>query len=174
MYNIAAMEKAIASLAKREKTTKAAITELSRSVLEAVIDTKDSRIANKFVNALTPVNRKVVILYLNHFLPFHFSKDAGAFGKMHEKEFDTKAEAIKEWLEDPHNNVWSWADREVEIEKKPFDLAKVTKSIEGFIKKAEKAKVSQKDLFKAILAGGLDVDTLIECINEMSGEAEAE
>lgn len=172
----------IETLAANERITKALLSELSREVLEAVcIDegkdtgkgTEDSRTINELINVLTPVNRKAAILFFKHMVPFVVATNEQgefhAFGKKDKKNWDDKIEAVREFLADPHQNIWTWAERNIEVEQKPFDVKKVTKVIESALKKANKG-----DVIRAIMAGGLELADILEVIAPKEEEQERE
>lgn len=163
----------INELAGAERITKALLSELSREVLTVVLldegkdtgkGTEDSRTINELIGVLTPVNRRAAIVFFKHFVPFIRVTDENgefvSFGKKDKKAWETKLEEVKEFLADPHQNIWTWADRNIEVEAKPFDVKKVTKTIESALKKANKA-----DVIRAIMAGGLTIEDMIEVLN---------
>ncbi len=160
----------ITLLAENERITKGLLSELSREVLELVLidegkdtgkGTEDSRTINELINVLTPVNKRAAIVFFKHFAPFiSATNEQGewtGFGKKDKKNWDDKVKQVKEFLADPHNNLWTWADRNIEVEAKPYNVAKVTKEIEKALKKANKA-----DVIRAIMAGGLELADILE------------
>jgi hypothetical protein len=171
--NINQINEKIDQLAGAEKVTKAILSDLSRVILEYILETEDVQPANRVIEVLTPVNKKASILYFKHFLPFiKITNEEGEFQKFggkDKKRFDAKAEEIKEFLADPHNNIWTWAARHVEVEAKPYDPAKVAKEIEKAIK-----KVGQEATIKAIIAGGIDVQMLMMMLEAQANVEEAE
>ena len=166
-----ALEFKIDTLQANEKITKDLLSGLSRDILDYVSQSKDVQITNRLLSVLTPMNRKTAILYFKSFLPFvSVTNDAGEFerfGKMTKKTADQKFELITEFLVDPHNNIWSWAERNVVVEPKEYDVKKVTKAIETGIK-----KVGQVDVIKACFAGGIDIETLLQVLGEMAAQQE--
>lgn len=172
MYDIKTIERQINNLGNREKTNKADMSELSRTIMECVMDTKDVRLANRMIEVLTPINKKAATLFFKHFLPFTFDDEAGKFLKMQsDKKVAEKAELCAEFLADPHQNIWSWSDRNIDMSPKPLDLKTVTRSVEKYLKKAEKEGIKQSEVMRAILAAGLDVTLLVEVINSMAEES---
>lgn len=175
----------IATLADSERITKGLLSELSREVLtvvlldsgkevkegEAVTGTEDSRTINELINVLTPVNKKAAILFFQHFVPFvqatNEQGEFSSFGKKDKKAWEKKLELVNEFLDDPHNNLWTWADRNIEMAKKPYDVAKVTKEIEKALKKANKG-----DVIRAIMAGGLTIEDMLEVLKPEEEEQE--
>lgn len=175
---LASVNVKIADLGAAEKITKRVLSELSREVLEVVclddgtdkgMGTEDSRTINELIGVLTPVNRKAAILFFKHFAPFiTATNEQGewqSFGKKDKKNWADKLDAIREFLADPHQNIWTWADRNIEMEQKPYNVAKVTKEIEKALKKANKA-----DVIRAIMAGGLEIADILEVMRPQEQE----
>lgn len=162
---VASFNKSLKALKASEKTTKEQLSVLSRTVLEASIETGDVAYINAIMNVLTPVNRKVSAAFFQEFSGFTF-KEGMATGKS-KKQWDKCVIAAKEALEDPHFNIWTWAERNIEVEKKEFSLDQVTKAFEGFTKKAVNNGLTQKDVLKAILGKGVELDTLIALMGEL-------
>lgn len=160
-----AFQQSIQELQASEKITKAVLMALSRSVLEAVQATEDSGYINQVVNALTPVNRKVAILFFTALSGFR--ADNGVFGKKDKKNYEAIKEAAIIFLDDPHNNIWTWAEREVDVEPKAFTMDKVTKTVESLFKKAAEAKFTDADVIRAMFKGGIDVEALTLVLVEM-------
>ena len=165
----------IARLQDAEKVTKAILSDLSRQLLSVVHDDTNPDVGpiNRVLDVLTPVNRKTAVLFFMHFSGHVYSEKDKHFGKRDKALYAKKAEAAMAFLEDPHNNIWSWADRNVEVEVKPFTLLKVTKFVESALKKAEAAGFKQSDVVSAMLAGGLAVEALMAVI-EAQAAAPAE
>ena len=158
-------KKSLETLAGSEKTTKAELQVLSRTVLEASIETGDVAYINALIPVLTPVNKKVAVAFFETFSGFSFNETM-ATGKSKKRWDKCHAEA-KAFLEDPMNNIWSWADRHVEVVKKEFSLDQVTDAFKTYTKKAQKAGLTQKDVIKAILASGVELDTVISLMGEI-------
>lgn len=164
----AAFPKQIKQLAGAEKITKEVLRVLSRSTLEAIHATEDVAYINQVVGALSPVNRKVAILYFAEFTGFRH--DGGVFGKKDKANYEKAKAAALAFLEDPMNNIWSWADREIDIAQKDFDINQVTKVTERLLKKANEAGFQQADVIRAILKAGVDTDALLAVMDEMGIE----
>jgi hypothetical protein len=152
----------IDALQQSENVTKRELKVLSRSVLEAHHSTGDIVFINKLVSVLTPVNKKVAIIFFKAFSGFQWDDQNKVFTKKSKKGYDKAHTAYVEFMADPNNNIWSWAERNVEVEPKPFDVSKVTTFIKSALKKAE-----QRDVLKAVLDGGIDADTLFALIEEL-------
>lgn len=161
----ASFPKDLATLAKSEKVTKETLRELSRNVLAAHHQTQDVSYMNKLIAVLTPVNRKVASLFFAEFSGFR--QTDGVFTKKDKANYDKAHETAIMFLEDPLNNIWTWAEREVAVDKKEFDIGQVTKAIERFNKKATDNGMTQADVLRAILKAGFEMDTLLAVMGEM-------
>src|SRR5690606_25693637 len=135
-----------------ERITKEKLKDMSRYVLEQLHTCEDIRNVNALLRVLTPVNRKVAILYFKHFGGFKWSDDHNEFTVKAKNRYDKVRALAQEFLEDPLNNIWTWAERNIEVEAKPLDLKDVTKAVERYLKKADKDGIPQVDVFKAIIA----------------------
>lgn len=155
----------ITALTKAEKVTKEVLRNLSRSVLEAVQVTEDVSYINNLLAALTPINRKVAILYFMEFSGFR--TDGVTFGKKDKAKYEEIKAAAITFLEDPMNNIWTWAEREVDIAQKGFDIGMVTKTMERMTKKATDAGLTQADVLRAVFKAGFDVEALLTVMTEM-------
>ena len=159
---------AIETLTASEKTTKSVLRELSRSVLEVLFYSEDIGYVNRTINALSPMNKKVAIEYFKTFSGFHFVKEANSFGKKNKKQFEeTKAQAM-EFLADPHNNIWTWAEINIDIQAKPFDINAISKYFSGALKKAEKAGYSDADVIAQVFLSGIDVDAVMQAMSKLA------
>lgn len=175
MFNKQAFEQAFAAsiilLQDSEKVTKAQLLTLSRSVLEAHHATEDIGYTNRLINVLTPVNKKVSILYFQAFSGFLFSNEKQEFTKKNKKAYEAcKADSDK-FLEDPLNNIWSWAAREVDIEPKEFTIERLKKNLEATLKKATDNQFTQMDVLRTFMEAGLKMDTLLQLMGEIEGKA---
>lgn len=171
---LASVGEKIVTLGANERITKGLLSELSREVLEVVClddgtntgkGTEDSRTINELLGVLTPVNKSHAKLFFKEFIPFvKVTDEQGvfvSFGKKDKRHWEDKCANIREFLADPHNNIWSWIDRNIaEPERKAYDVKKVTKEIEKALKKANKA-----DVIRAIMAGGLEIADILEVMN---------
>ena len=175
----------IASLGDAEKITKAALSVLSRDVVEYIMvndgvegnnkGSEDSQVANRLLDVLTPVNKKVAIAFFSHFIAFMHVTDGGgefsAFGKKDKKQWESKLDKAKEFLADPHANIWSWADRNIDIAPKPMDFAKLNAAMGQLIKKADKAALGHDNIIRAMLANGISLDELLAVIHAEGDKA---
>jgi hypothetical protein len=166
----AQLEGKLNALKDAEKITKETLRELSREMLDAVHVGGDIQPVNRLLDVLTPVNRKACVLFFQEFSGHFYSEKDQKFGKRDKGNYAAKYKLAEEFLDDPLNNVWSWATRHIEMEKKEFTLLKVTKQVESLLKKSAAAGFKQTDVFKAMLAGGLDMETITAIMEEMVEE----
>lgn len=162
---IASFDKVLETLTQSEKVTKATLQVLSRDLL-ALLHTKNPKqgdigYINRTIAVLTPVNRKVFIAFGRAFTGFITNADNTTFLKKSKKHYDDAAIKALEWLDDPMNNIWSWADREIDIVPKEFTLDAVKKQTENMLKKAEKNNISQADILGAMFEAGFTLDSLL-------------
>lgn len=161
-----------------EKITREKLKDMSRYMLEALHSyAPDIRPINLLLNVLTPVNRQVAVEFFLAFSGFKYSKEESAFTSKDKKKYDDAAKNSQEFLEDPLNNIWTWANRNVEIvhKEKPFDPKEVSKAVERQLKKAGKQGVENADveLLLAVLDGGITPDAIAKAL-EMFAEQKQE
>ncbi len=182
MANLNNINNLIDEIGKAERITKDALRILSRELLEYIVvndgvegnnkGSEDSQVANRLIDVLTPVNRKVAIAFLRHFLAFHIKEDEDgkfiAFTGKDKKQWQRKLELVQQFLAEPHNNIWTWADRNVDIVPKPMDFAKLNAAMGQLIKKADKAKLGHGNIIRAMLANGITNDEILLVIKEMA------
>ena len=136
---------AVSEVAQAERITKQVLGNLSRDVLEYMLESEDVRPVNallgvgtdgKFIR--TPVNWRIACQYFAHFLPFssnydevkdNVEKGEGTreplvFGKKQKRKWDKKSQEIADFLEDEDNTIWTWS-KNVEIKAQPTDYAKL-------------------------------------------------
>lgn len=165
------------ALKESERITKDALRSLSRDLLLQLHTIEDNPrcgdigFTNQVVAVLTPMNRKTMVLFMQEFSGFLYNEKEEQFTKKDKGAYADKFVKAGEFLEDPMNNIWSWAERNVKVEKKMFKLDTLTKDI----KKALEAKndegmlvYDKADVIKAIMAGGLDVKAIVEIMEQMA------
>lgn len=153
--------KSLTRLARAEKITKTVLLELSRSVLSAFHATEDVAYINRLVAVLTPMNKATAILYFQEFSGFKFDDKEKTFGKKDKKRYDeVKAKAL-EFLADPHNNIWTWASRNVEMKKKDFDINQVKTVFSRLMKQADEEGFTAKDVLAQVFAAGVELDAVV-------------
>lgn len=166
----ASFEKALAAIAGAERVTKEQLRDVSRTVLEAWHITGNVEYANKLIGVLTPVNRKVAVAFFTHFSGFSYNETLARFSGKSKKRYAEAHKLCMEFLEDPLNNIWTWADRNIEIKQKDFDIEAVTKYITHALKKAQGVGLSQTDVLKAVFKGGVEPDAVLAVFDEMGLE----
>lgn len=161
--------KELVRLADSEKITKTVLRDLSRSVLEAHHATENVVYVNQLLAVLTPVNRKVAVLYFKAFSGFKYSEETKMFDKKVKPKYDAKDKASTEFLADPHNNIWTWADRHVkhEIDEPVSLITVVEKQVCKWVARAAKDKIKEIDLLKAFFAGGVHPSTILELMDSV-------
>lgn len=165
------------SLRAAESTTKRELRELSRVLLDGLHNGDlgvnpgdgsgikgDIQYINALMGVLTPVNRKAAVLYFQHFTGFHFDKNTGVFVAKDKKRYEGCVDLSAEFLAEPGNNIWTWAERNIEMEKKPYDLKRLTKAVENALKETDN---NHAGVLRAILAGGVAPDAIIALMLEM-------
>lgn len=162
----------VTKLEKAEATTREILRDLSREVLFILHEHENIFYVNQLIKAkTTSINRKALLLFLQHFTGFTFDENLGEFTKKNKSQYDEKKAACLDFLTDPHNNFWTWADREIEVKKSEFDPKKITKYVENQIKKATEAGFSQRDVLSAVFDAGIDLE-LIKEVLEAQAEAQ--
>lgn len=166
----------LGKLGKAESSVRAELNVLSRGVLEAVHATEQIGYVNQLMAVLTPVNRKAATVFFKHFTGFHYDEATRMFTKKSKKRYDQAHKDAMAFLQDPNNNMFSWAERHIEVEQKPFDQASFLKAQhKAFVRAVQQAKdngIDQKELFSAMFKPeegkpGLDVDALVAVLEAM-------
>ena len=167
----AMFEKNVTRLARVENMTRELLKNMSREVVNAVHETGDIGYINTTLAALTLMNRKTMVLFAQEFTGFVYDEKAKTFTQKGNKKVYARAkEAFDLAMQDPHFNIWTWAEKNVQVERKPLDLDKITQYMKGVLKKAEDEDVSQAAILRAVLKGGIEFDTLIDVMKEMAEE----
>ena len=159
----------IEKLAASEKITKELLRSMSRDVLEAHHATGDVAYINGLISVLSPMNKKTAVLFYKEFSG-HLCNGEGVFGKKDKKRHAEAHKASFDALEDPHFNVFSWADRHVEIEKKPFTLGKLQQQMGSLVKKAEENRIPHADIIRTLFANGVGVNEFLKVMEHMAEE----
>lgn len=165
------LKKRIESLAKAEKLSKELLSPLSRDVLQHLLDEGDVRPINLLLQdkVLSALNLRTARNFFRTFVPFEniMSQDGKtlmSFGKVKPAKKEAKFEAIKEFLDDPMNNIYTWANRNEEVTVKPWKIEKVSKTIE----KAIKEGFNKADIIRAVFDGGIEPKDVISILEQMS------
>lgn len=156
-----------------ERITKQMLAELSREVLEQLHTNEDIRPVNSMMAVLTPVNRKVLLQFFVALSGFKVDEETAIFTEKNKGSYGKKRAAAEEFLADPENNVWTWADRHIEVAPKEFKLESVTKGIIGFFEKAQKANIDRAEVLKAIIAGGIKTEELVAIMGQLAEQEQA-
>ena len=159
----------VKKLAAVEKVGKELLRSMSREVLEAHHVTGDVAYINGIIAVLSPMNRKMCILFYKEFSG-HLCNEEGVFGKKDKKRYDEAHKKSFYGLEDPHFNVFSWAERNVEVERKPFTLGKLQQQMGSLVKKAEENKISHADIIRAMFANGIEIGEFMKVVEYMAEE----
>ena len=166
----------VKTLAKAEGAVRETLNELSRSVLEATHATENIGYINKLMTALTPVNRKAAVVFFKHFAGFHYDEATKLFTKKSKKRYDNAHKLALAFLEDPLNNLFSWAERHVEVEQKPFDPDSFKKGFKRmFDQRLQQARdhgMTQAELFALLFKKedgkvGIDVSAIVSVLEAM-------
>ena len=159
----------VKKLAAAEKVGKELLRSMSREVLEAHHVTCDVAYINGIIAVLSPMNRKMCILFFKEFSG-HTCNEDGVFGKKDKKKYEEARKSSFDQLEDPLFNVFSWADRHVEVERKPFTLGKLQQQMGSLVKKAEENKISHADIIRAMFANGIEIGEFLKVVQHMADE----
>jgi hypothetical protein len=164
----------ITAIAAAEKITRASLGEISRELIMYVPDTKDIDLVNRLLGVLTPMNRATAVLYFKHFLPWEFEEDANKFGSMMQgdKKIAKRLTLITDFLKDTNNNIWTWADEHVTIERVKPDLGMniteaVNKALSGTKETRTKEAadgISKAEALAAFLDANISIDDVLEAI----------
>lgn len=153
-------------LAQGEKTVREELNWASRAVLEALHSTENIGYVNQLIGVLTPVNRKAAIVFFKHFGGFHYDDATAMFTKKSKKRYDQAHRDAIAFLQDPNNNMFSWAQRHIEVEQKPFDPASFKRGFKNYIAKhLQQAKdngLDQKELLAIMFEAGVEVDAIVD------------
>jgi len=153
-------------LAQAEKVTKSTLGELSRTIINYIVveDSKDIATVNRLLNVLTPQNRQAAELYFEHFLPFLFNGTEFGEQLKNQARYDAKVADSLAWLEGGDNNIWSWANDNLEVKVKNYgeDIAKAIKSaLKGNEKKGYEP-LSVRDVLKSVVSTeGIELDDIV-------------
>jgi hypothetical protein len=159
-----------------EKITRVELGHLSRELLVYVCDTQDIDIVNRLLNAVTAVNKRALILYFGHFLPWTQEVDKQdkfeRFGKkmLGDKKLTNKAKAIEEWLADEANNIWTWQADNLDMNKKKDFAGSITKDIKKALagdEKTDTEALTMMQIMQAILLGGVSIEDMLEAAGDI-------
>lgn len=173
----------ITELQQAETVTKKLLGTLSRQLLAYTVRTEDVRPINALLGngdndkpVLTPMNFKVACKYFHAFLPFtsnwseaseYVNNSQGKrialkFSKKNKKQFDDKSIVILEWLEDRKNNIWTWADDNIQLEKRPTDWRKLLTN--ACTNAKEKGDLNVLDIMQCVCESGIELTDILLAI----------
>lgn len=166
----------LAAIKAAESITKEELGMLSRELLSFTIETGDVRIVNVLLGrgddgklTLTVANRKAAGLYFQHFLPFSVDADSDviAFVKKKGKVWDKAVEAIEAFLSDESNNLWTWADKNIDFKQKPTDYAsRITKGVKKALEDEENG-LSAAEVMTAVMAAGISLNDMLVLVEQI-------
>lgn len=164
--------RSLKALKRSEFVTKEELKGLSRSLLGALHNGPEGLLGdigyiNRLMGVLTPMNKQACREYFKHFSGFVFSEETYTFVKKHGKMYEATKVLANEFLAEPHNNLWTWAERNIEVKVKEFSLDQAVIFFKSFVKKAEANGLKQKDVVQAILGAGVELDTILEIMTSM-------
>ena len=171
-------DEALLALANAEGATKQQLRNLSRELLFAIHGIKDATLQgdiqfiNKLLTVLTPANRRFAVEFFVHFAGFHYDKDAACFTKKSAKRYAKAREDACKFLEDPHQNLWTWLKATGRAEPKVFSAADVTKFMEGALKKAAGVNLSHADILRAVFHAGFTPENILQVMDEIVADAD--
>jgi hypothetical protein len=180
MINRNSLLASIEALANAERITKAKLAELSRDMLTYLVvdDTNDIDICNRLISVLSPVNKRVAILYFAHFLPFKQEKDGEGkqarfvrFGsKMKgDKKLANKLQSVVDFLADESNTIWTWQADHLDIDKVPDYAKSITNAVKKALADSDNG-LDQGQIMQAVLDGGVDPGTILVLLEHMAAQ----
>lgn len=173
--NINAMITRIEKIANSEKVTKKELGELSRELVQYLVieNSNDIGMVNRLLGVLTPGHRRIAVQFFDHFLFFKLNEDTRLFeGKMKgARKLDRYVNQASDFLSDDNNNIWTWQEAHLKIEKKPVDFAKRIKSDIAKALNAEENGLSQAEVMQAVLEGGVTLEAVLAIMDNMTQEA---
>lgn len=161
-------------LAESERITKDALRSLSRECLMLLHyeSNKQGDITpvNQVLKVLTPVNKKAWLLFMQEFTGFVYSEKEDVFIRKDKKLYDEKCKAACDLLDDLHQNIWTWAERNIKMEKKAFKLETLGKDVKKALEATDEegnALYTKADVLRTVLENGIDADDLIAMLQAM-------
>lgn len=165
---------AIDALASSEKITREVLANISRELLMYVPDSQDIDAVNRLIGVLTPVNKKMAIMFFSHFLPWIVEKtpegDFQRFGKKFEgdKKIARRMTLIDTFLKDTTNTIWTWSKVNVSVEPSQKDFARlIQNNVKNALKGDQKTNTPPLNpalVMDAVFSGGIGVAELINAL----------
>jgi hypothetical protein len=167
-FNKETIESNIVLVAAAEKVTKAALRTLSRELIAYVYETDDIAMVNRLLQVLTPVNKRVACLYFPTFIAWAFNEKTCAFGKQSKaKAFNKKYEAACDWLKAESNDIWLWADNEIQMQVKPKNYgAKLTQLVTKALKDEDEGLTAKEILYAILASEEISLADIMAPLNE--------
>ena len=159
-----------------EAKSKQEIADQSRDILVYVMESNDIAEVNRLMGVLSPMNLKTAQVFFRHFLPWNMPKDDVIFGKKIRgtKVVADKTKLIEEFLADEKNTIWTWAHSNVEVKQRPKNYAKnITNMIDRALNDDDEG-ITQREVLRAVMAGGLDMVSLVDAIQNIGEELQQE
>lgn len=174
LFNKQAFERnfteALERITKSENITKHELKIVSRTMLEAWHITGNVHYVNRLLKVVTPVNKKALIVFAKHFGGFSYDEVLGEFTHKSKKRYESAHKLALEFLENPHNNLWTWAERHIEVAQKPFSIENVEKFIKQALTKGAGVGLSQIDILKAVFKAGIEPEAIVQVMDELGME----
>lgn len=180
----------IAELAQAERITKRVFGELSRDLLEYMVENEDVRPINALLGVgedgrfiLTAANWRIACMYFNNFVPFTSNyQDVNklgissgrrnadnplVFAKKSKKKWDKYLKDIAAWLADEDNNIWLWQADNVSMDKTKDFAGDITKTISKALEGDDSNEpLSLAQVLDAVLdADGVTIEALFDALN---------
>ena len=120
--------------------------------------------------------QSALLVFFKHFAGFHYDEPTKLFTKKSKKRFDQAAIDTEAFLADPLNNMFSWAERHIEVEQKPFDPEQFKKGFKSmFDRRLQEARdhgMTQAELFALLFKKeegkvGIDVNAIVGVLAAM-------
>jgi hypothetical protein len=168
----------IERVASSERVTKDELKVWCNSIVAFVHAFGTIERVNTLMSVLTPVNKKVAREFFSYFLGYSFDEKEMRFTSKSKKRY---LEAVKNWetfSSDPLNNIWTWAERHIEVQRKGFDLKD---TLSRTWKNAHKANISNNQILSTLLSvtdkeGALvfSVQDVVSALESLSIQAEVQ
>lgn len=168
----------LAKISYAESVTRHELGELSREVLAFVCVSEDVRIINTLLGkgedgkyTLTSNNRRVAGLYFKEFVPFTVAEDDTGrvqFAKKKAKVWDKGCAKIEAFLAVEDNNLWTWAETNVEIEGKPKEYSGKLSKLVSKALADEVEGITGVEVLQAALQGGVSIEDLLALVDAMT------